>query len=166
MEIIGYKCFNKGLVNSYGSKFNLGEIYVAQGKIKYGTNGNGFHLCKNMEDTFRYFNTFEDEVDVCLVKGSGIIKMFCDEYNGYYDLYCVEKLEILEQLSRFQIIEKGLKLDDIKVQRFISTFQLTKDEIKLFKEKYRSYDSVLNAIAYYQEGDKTIYEDSIKQYRI
>ena len=165
MEIIGYKCFNKGLVNSYGSKFNLGEIYVAQGIIKYGTNGNGFHLCKNMEDTFRYFDTFSEEVDVCLVKGSGIIKKFCDEYNGYYDLYCVEKLEILEQLSRLQIIENGLKLDDIKVQRFISTFQLTKEEIKLFKEKYKRFERVLNAIAYYQEGDKTIYEDSIKQYR-
>lgn len=163
MEVIGYKCFNKGLVNSYGKRFYVGETYVVPGKVKHGNHGNGFHLCKNMEDTFRYFKAFEEDVDVCLVRGSGEIKKFCDEYYGYYDMYCVQKLEILEQLSRFEIIENGLQLDDIKGERFVSTFQLTKDEIQLFKEKYKSYERVLNAIAYYQEGNKTIYEESTKK---
>ena len=46
MGIIGYKAFDKGLINRYGTKFEVGKIYIAEGAIKFGNQGNGFHLCK------------------------------------------------------------------------------------------------------------------------
>lgn len=156
MEIVGYKCFNRGLINRYGNKFSKGKIYIATGNIKF--RNNGFHMCKNMEDTFRYFDALNNEVDVCLVKGSGEIQEFSDEYYGYYDMYSVQKIEILKQLSHLEIIEKGLSLNEIKVQRFLSTFKLNKNEIELFKEKFNKYKTVLNMIAYYQEGNTKVYQ--------
>ncbi len=60
--MIGYKCFNSDLTNRYGSKFEVGKTYHAKGDIKFGNNGNGFHMCKNMEDTLRYFDAFNDNV--------------------------------------------------------------------------------------------------------
>ena len=47
--IKGYKCFNKGLINRYGKKFEVGKIYHQDGDIKFGINGNGFHMCSNLE---------------------------------------------------------------------------------------------------------------------
>ena len=44
MAIIGYKCFDKGLINKYGKKFSVGKIYIMLGTIKFGINGNGFHI--------------------------------------------------------------------------------------------------------------------------
>lgn len=158
MEVIGYKCFNKGLTNRYGKKFSVGKIYLCPEIIKFEKNGNGFHLCKNIEDTFRYFDTFNNEVDVCLVKGIGKINESFDDYNCYYDMYCVEKMEILKHLNRTEIINLGLNLHPIRAKRFVSSFKLTLDEIKLFKEKYKTEIDVIDAIAYYQEGDKKVYE--------
>ena len=156
MEIFGYKCFNKDLTNNYGKKFSVGKIYITSGAIKFGNNGNGFHLCKNIEDTFRYFDT-EEGVNICEVIGRGNYKKYNDNYNGYYDMYCVEQLEILKLLSREEIINIGLNLTDIRALRFVSTFHLTEEEINLFKEKYKDSTSVLDAIAYHRENDKDVY---------
>lgn len=158
MEIRGYKCFYNNLVNSYGKKFSVGKIYVAPGIIKFGPDGNGFHICKNIEDTFRFFNTSKKDICVCEVIGSGNVVEGIDEYNGYFEMYSVEKLEIVKQLSREELIDIGLNLHELRVKRFISTLSLTKDEISLFKEKFKSYRDILNAIAYYQENDKHVYE--------
>ena len=153
MAIIGYKCFDKGLINKYGKKFSVGKIYIMPGAIKFGINGNGFHMCKRIEDTFRYFECFENEVDVCLVKGSREIIEYSDDYYGYYDMYSVQKIEILKQLSREEIINEGLNMCDLRVKRFVSTLKLTEEEINLFKETFKDNLSVLDAIDYYQEGD-------------
>ena len=157
MKVIGYKCFNKDLINHYGQKFEIGKIYIASGIIKFGTRGNGFHMCKNIEDCFRFFDTTKKDIEVCKVVGSGKIIEYSDEYNGYYDLYCVEKLQILNVLSREELINIGLSLNELRVERFVSTLSLFKEEISLFKEKYKKYIKVLDAISYYQENDKDVY---------
>lgn len=156
MEIKGYKCFNKNLINRYGKKFEVGKIYISSGVLKFGNNG--FHMCKNIEDTFRYFDVFNNDVDVCLVSGSGKIIEYSDEYYGYYDMYCVEKIKIIDNLSREEIINIGLDLNKERVKRFVSLFRLTNDEIFLFKEKFEKYVEVLDAISYYQEGNTKIYK--------
>lgn len=157
MKVIGYKCFNKGLINSYGKKFSLGKIYITKVMLKPGIHGNGFHMCKNVEDCFRYFDTSKKDIQVCKVVGSGKTIEYSDEYNGYYDLFCVEKLEILNVLSREELINIGLSLNELRAERFVSTLSLTQEEIELFKEKYKKIDFVLKAIAYYQENDKDVY---------
>lgn len=47
--LVGYKSFNKGLVNNYGDAFKVKGIYTASGIIKAGNNGNGFHMCKRLK---------------------------------------------------------------------------------------------------------------------
>ena len=160
MEIRGYKCFNSDFTNRYGMKFSVGKIYVAPGIIKFGNNGNGFHICKNMEDTFRYYDT--SNIIVCEVIGSGNYVEYFDEYNEYFDMYSVEKLEIIKELSREEIIKEGLDLNEIRVKRFLSTFKLNDEEIVLFKNKYRNKNEIINLIAYYQEYNKEIFNEKVK----
>ena len=119
-------------------------------------------MCKNIEDTFRYFDCFSEEVDVCLVRGSGDFIEYSDEYYGYYGMYSVQKLEILKKLSREEIITKGLNLVGFRAERFVSTYKLTPEEILLFKEYYKKSIKVLEAIAYHQEGDTEVYSRKIK----
>lgn len=156
MEVVGYKCFEKGLKNRYSKEFFIGKIYLTPGIIKFRENG--FHMCKNMEDIFRYFNALDKEVDVCLVRGSGHIDTYNDEYAGYYDMYCVEKLEILKKLTRDEIINKALTLNELRAIRFVSSFKLTLEEIEIFKSRFKNKIDVMDAIKYYQENDKTIYQ--------
>lgn len=111
--ILGYKCFNKDLTNNYGFKFEVGKSYFVDGEIKAGINGNGFHMCKNIEDTFRYYGPMNLDISVCEVVGSGKRVSFCDKYNGYYDMYSVGKIEILRQLNRNEIIEMALVFNSI-----------------------------------------------------
>ena len=155
MEVIGYKAFNKDLTNRYGKKFEVGKIYIAPGAIKFGNEGNGFHLCKNIEDTFRYFEP--ENMTVCKVIGSGEMDEGIDHYYGFYEMYAVEKIEIIKELSRLEIIELGLDLNELSARRFISLFPLTKEEIILFKTKFKKDPIVLEAISYYQENDKKVY---------
>lgn len=156
--IIGYKAFNSDLTNRYGIKFEIGKIYLSSGAIRFGNNGNGFHLCKNIEDTFRFFDP--EKMTICRVIGSGNFlenNRQEDEYYGFSDMYAVEKLQVLKKLTRMEIIQEGLKLNELRAHRFVSSFPLTEEEIILFKEKFKDSIKVIDAIAYYQENDKEIY---------
>lgn len=157
--VIGFKCFNKGLVTRYGDVLEVSKEYTSDYKPKFGTRG--FHFCTNMEDSFRYFDCFNDEVDVCIVIGSGIIEAHNDEYNGYYDMYSCERIKILKKLTREEVICIALNLDEIRAKRFVSSFGLTKNEIELFKNKFFYSRFVLDAIAYYQEDDKEVYKRTL-----
>lgn len=158
MEVIGYKCFNKDLSNRYGRKMEVGKVYTANGPVNFGNYGHGFHFCKNIEDTFRYFPTNENEISVCLVKGTGKIVEYEDEYNGYYDMYSAENIEILKQLKRDEIIEIGLSLNPIRVCRFIQCLKLNNDEIELFKDKFLNNFEVIQYINYYQLNNKDVFK--------
>ena len=156
-ELYGFKCFNKDMTNRYGRKIEVGKIYTTTGDVKFGNDSHGFHFCKNLEDTFRYFNATEEEVSVCYVRGFGKIDEYEDDYNGYYGMYAAENIEIMKKLSRQEIITYELNKYEERVIRFIQTFKLTNEEIYLFQEKFSNNDRVIKAISYYQIGDKTVY---------
>jgi len=158
MEIIGYKCFNKDMTNRYGKKLEVGKIYSTNNEVKFGNDGHGFHFCKNIEDTFRYFDAMNEEVSICLVRGFGNIDEFEDDHNGYYDMYASENIEIIKELSREEIITIGLNLYPDRAKRFVSGIRLSDDEIEMFKEKYKTSTQVLKTIDYYQLGDKDAYK--------
>ena len=161
--IIGYKCFNKELTNRYGMQFEEGNTYHVSGDIKFGNNGNGFHLCKNLEDCFRYFDAMNEEVDVCRVMGYGKMVSREDDYYGYYDMYSVEYIKICKKLSREEIISIIINSNNIfSVIRFVSLFKLTEEEKEMFKELYKLEPLVLNNIAYYQEHDKNAFKRTLK----
>ena len=121
MEIIGYKAFNKDLTNRYGTKFEPGKIYtINDGNIQFGNQGNGFHLCKNMEDCFRYFSfKNENESIMISVRAFGDYHEFNDDYYGYYDMYAFENIEILKILTREYIVNYMLTLDSHALERFL-----------------------------------------------
>ncbi len=88
--IEGYKVFNKGLVNNYGMSFEEKHEYKVdkeKQEIKYGLDGYGFHFVKRLEDGLRYFDSFNEDVDIARVVALGKVKEFSDDYYGYYDLY-------------------------------------------------------------------------------
>jgi len=151
MEIKGFKCFDKNLVNHYGAQFKVGTLYLAEGAIKFGLHGNGFHMCKNLEDTLRYYDAMKEEVKICEVVGSGEIAEYCDDYYGYYDMYAVSDLLITKELTREEIIQIGLGLNEVKVCRFLSLYKLSEEEIALFKKKFEKNLLVQQVIEYYQE---------------
>ena len=164
MEVLGYKCFHEDLINHYGQKFQVGKIYIAPGTVQYGLNGNGFHMCKNMEDTLRYFDTRMEPITICHVLGYGNIQEVADEYYGYYDLYAVERIKILKELSREEVISLALDLPSFRVQRFLSLYSLEPKEIERFKLQYQKDQNVLDTIAYYQENHKDVYEKRYKKW--
>ena len=156
--MIGYKCFNEDLTNRYGTEFKVGKTYHVSGNIKFGNDGNGFHMCKNMEDTLRYFDAFNGNVRICLVYGFGKSNKYNDEYNGFYDMYSYEYLTILKELTHQEIINYALNLYEERVKRFISLYKLSKDEIELFKNKFYDNDNILKCIKYYQENMEDVYK--------
>ena len=157
MHIIGFKCFNKNLTNRYGFQYKIGKTYNAKGKIKFGNDGNGFHFCKNLEDTLRYYDALKEQVDICLVVGFGNIVMYEDTYNEYYDMYASENMIILRKLSRDEIIKYAYNLRWPRINRFLSGFLLTAEEIKIFKSKFYNKQDIINTIEYYQEGKLDTY---------
>lgn len=160
--VTGYKAFNNDMTNQYGRKFIIGETYFVHGEIKFGTHGNGFHMCKNLCDVFRFF-PFEDVI-VCNVTGSGIVKTYNDEYYGYYDMYSVETITINSALNRKDIIDIMLKNynehDNVK---FIMSFLLTYEETLLFSKKYKDNIRMLCYLLYYQRGIETIFKMDTKR---
>lgn len=159
MRVIGYKVFFKGLKNSFNETFEIGKTYKLDGKAKWSNNG--YHFCLRPEDTLRNFDSFKYDLEIALVEGSGDIVEIQDEYYGYYDMYASTKIKVIKVLSRSEIIEDVLKSKNIfRMKRLVERFKLTSDEIKLFENITSEID---NAIAYYQYGDKKVYERRLKK---
>lgn len=159
--IHGYKAFNDDHTNRYGVLFEEGMTYKTEGKVSFGVNSTGgFHMCKRPEDTLRYFIGLENDPVIAEVIGSGDYAEYEDDYNGYYDMYAVERLTIKRFLSReellYTIIDDPHIYDD-RVCRFIQGVRMNPAEIELFKEYFEDSPRVMDALAYYQEGDKEVY---------
>lgn len=155
MEVYGYKAFDKGLTNRYGTKFQVGNKYVASGNIKWGNDGNGFHFCENLEDTIRYFDAMNEEIDICYVKGFGKIIEYEDDYYGYYNMYASSNIEIIKLLTREEIISHILNKGYASQERFVMGFKLRDDEIELFLEKNLNLSSYID---YYQKNIKNTFK--------
>ena len=42
-KVIGFKCFEKGIINRYGQKMELDKMYEIKGEPKFMKQG--FHMC-------------------------------------------------------------------------------------------------------------------------
>ncbi len=148
------------MTNRAGMYFEAGKTYFCPGKISFGPNGNGYHFAARLEDTLRYYPTISlqealPSIKIAEVIGFGEIVEGSDEYNGYYDLYASSYLSVLHVLSREEILAYAASLRDIRLVRFLSTFQLEKEEIPIFQGKSLEADL---AIDYYQRGEEDTYE--------
>lgn len=157
MEVKGYKAFNIDATNRYGKPFTEGETYCVDGEIKFGNNGNGFHMCTVLSDVFRYVNADEEDVLVAEVTGRGQYDKFDDTYYGYYDMYSFEEITINKFLSRNEVIEKMLMSPSHEVLKFLMTFKLNENEKIIFARKFRGDLKVIKALLYYQFGCTEVY---------
>ncbi len=161
-KVFGYKCFNKDHTNRYGMKFVEGRTYTSFDEVSFGSTAKGgYHMCKQMEDTFRFFPADSEEVSVARVIGSGKIVTRDDEYNGFFDMYSVENIYIDRFLHRQDIINYFLDREESRVCRFIQLFKLTDEEIELFKLRFSNSTCVMNYIKYYQLGDKEAFKTKV-----
>lgn len=153
--IEGYKSFYPGLITNNGVKFEIEVPLHVDGKIKSGPiNGNGFHLCLNFEDTFRYI---ENPI-LCEVVGYGIIsEEFQDYYNDYYDIYACSDMVIKRIIPRSEVIEMAKKLNDERLKRFIITYNMTDDEVKELLSISQS-DVIKEYIDYYHNKNENTFK--------
>lgn len=158
MKITGYKAFEPGMTNQHGMVFEEGKTYIIEGEIIGGTHGNGYHFAANLEDSI-HFIIDEEHKDTVVAKvtGEGIVKTFTTEDNEFSDLYVTSQLTINHILTREETIAHMLEKNSFFAQKFIRKFPLTPEEIQLFKTKFAKDYSFQRAMAYYQEGDKDIY---------
>jgi hypothetical protein len=158
MKINGYKAFNHDMTNNYGMKFEEGKTYKKDGNISFGIKGNGFHMCKNLEDTFRYID--DDDIKVAKVLVKGTIAEGFDEYNEYFDMYSVSEIEILHIMSRKEIIEEIIKKNKLKICRFITTgFKLTDNEAEMIRLAFPNSRMISSYIDYYAYGNKDAFSE-------
>ena len=158
-EVRGYKAFNIDATNRYGKPFTEGETYQVEGEIKFGNDGNGFHVCTALSDVFRYVDATEKNVLVAEVTGRGEYAKYDDTYYGYYDMYSFEEITIDRFMTRDEIIEKMLNSPAYEVNKFLSTCRLSEEEKILFARKFRSNLDVIKCLLYYHYGCTEIYKN-------
>ena len=156
MMVTGFKAFDSKTNNRYGMHFEEKKVYSVEGPIKFGTTGNGYHMCCNLEDTLRYVD-MEDDFVIAEVVGYGDMVQYEDEYNGYYDMYATRKIYIKRFLSRKEIIDMMLNTYENRAYRFVQFYPLSEKEKEMFRLAYASSEKVLDAISYYRDGDVEVY---------
>lgn len=155
MVIKGYKTFDKGLVNRYGKVFEEGKSYEENVTPKFGNDGRGMHFCKRLEDTLRYFNATELDVDIAEVTAYGDLAEGEDDYGGFYDMYATNKLRIDHVMTRPEILAIYLKMEpNERVKRFIKYFRLDDIELSVF-QKAMVDDQPKTIVTYNADGSKT-----------
>lgn len=163
--ILGYKAFNDDCTNRYGQKFEVGKIYDSCDEvIKFRSTG--FHFCKNLEDTLRYYDGFSN-IKIAEVVGIGKIDYYEDNYYGYYNMYSAERMYILKFLSREEIyqyildIAKNSSLFTDRVIRFVEGYKINDEErnglISAVSDDNQR-KRLVKAIKYYQDGIKDVYK--------
>ena len=156
--MIGYKAFTSDMLAMNDVKFSLNEPMHVDGIIKSGPiNGNGFHFCVNFEDTFR-FVPFDSDIILCEVMAYGTIsKEYTDEYNGYYGIYSCSDMNIKRIISRKEIIQMASILPEYRLARFIQTYKLNYDELKIIREFVLNNYNLNNYVEYYQLNNKSVF---------
>lgn len=144
----GYKVLDKGLINQYGFKYEIGKTYYLNGKLKYRTNG--FHFCKRVEDTFRFISSRDAEIDVVEIEASGNIEEYEDDYYGFYDMYASDIFKIKRIIDREEYIDMIINSNTYdRVKRLIQLLKLNKSEIIKIRNKYNN--TLDFYIDYYQD---------------
>lgn len=158
----GYKAFKKGFKNKYGKEYKLNEWYTYSGQLKYGESGHGIHFSEFLEDTMRFFNPTGDN-EYCLVCADGnIIESSNEEYFDSGRLFVADKLIILKPLTREDILNYTLKLDENGLIRMLSLYPFLESELDKIKEyiEQNKYSFALETLLTYQTGDiKTFKRD-------
>ena len=145
----GYKVLDKGLINQYGTKYEIGKIYYLDGELKYKKNG--FHFCERPEDTLKFIEYFDSDIDMTEVEGSGEIVTYDDEYYGFYDLHASSIMVINRIIPREEYFDEIINSKNPdRIKRLASLIKLSKLEKDIILKLYPSAKSTID---YYQSED-------------
>ena len=161
-EHFGYKAFDSNRKNQIGQLFEEGKIYTSEGELRPGMydykNMNGYHMSENIANVFRFFDSECDGITVAEVRGFGECLSFEDTYNEYFDMYVCQNLEILKFLSREEIIENIVTLNEFEIVKFLNTYKLNEEEKTLLSKQFKNNDIVYSALQYFQYNNKDVYQ--------
>ncbi len=164
-EIEGYKCFYEGLETKPGIKMEIGKKYNTKEPPKF--HSSGFHMCERMEDTLRFFDSFENKIEICKAIGYPEYKKEDDDYYGYYDMYSCQGILLIKKLTRQEIIEMARNMDETRIQRFLQLYNLNPSELEEFIKKYSDgyHDYILSIIERNQTVPKELSNQLSKRLR-
>ena len=154
--IKGYKAYKKGLINQFGEQHEVGHTYKTD-SVQYEKSG--FYFCPDLEDTLRFYDGFKEPIDIAIVEGSGETREFFDEYNETTSIAATE-LHVLSIMTREEIISYALKLNEMRLKKFLAGFPLTEEEMVLFERKGPFYKQLID---YFQRGKKDTFETHTKK---
>jgi len=161
----GYKVLDKGLINQYGFKYELGKTYDLKGELDYKTNG--FCFCSNPETTLMFAGD-KNNFDLTEVEALGKIVSGDDYFeNRYYDingLYATDKMIIKRLVPREELVSMVIESNNVDRLRFLNMYlKFTDEEISKILEKYGN--DMKAYIEYYQYGDKEAFNREYERKR-
>ena len=150
-RVYGYKAFYKGLIDKGGEKF-------IEGETNHKDSNGYFYIrkylfCEKLEDALSFVDSFENEIEVAKVSSTDASDGLLSSPFGGTARYTSSSLKIEKVLSRKEIIDSVLL--DGEMDRFISLYKLSDDEIEYILDKYDgSIDYISRYIERYQKGEK------------
>ena len=164
-EVHGYKAFFLDHTNRHGMEFVEGATYKTVGEVSFGNSStSGFHMCKRLEDTLRYFPPKEINISIASVTGRGKIVEYEDDYYGFYDMYACEEITINRFLTREEILSMYLGENapyDERIIRFVQLFNLNDFEVELFKDRFGDNYRIMQNIGYYCDRDEEAFTKNL-----
>ena len=131
----GYKVLDRGLINQYGVPYELGKKYYLIGELVWSKNG--FHFCERPEDTLKFIEYFDSDIDMTEVECTGDIITRDDEYYGFYDMHASTEMIIKRIIPREEYFKEIIDSNNpFRVQRLASLIKLEPEEIMIILERY------------------------------
>ncbi len=143
-KIKGFKAFNKGLITRQGNKLELYKLYEIKEEPLFMSRG--YHMCKCIEDTLRYFDC--NDIDICEVEGYPKYEEYIDEYAGSEEMYSCQKILLTKLLTKEEIIEEAKQMNMFRFAKFLLFYPLTLEQQKYFMEKYINDNWILSKLIY------------------
>lgn len=135
----GYKSFNIGGTNVAGLVMPVGKYHYDKDIIP---TSQGFHFSAGLEDTLIFTDT--DEPLIAEVIGSNNVIEIKNIYPNSGIAYVTSDIEIVRYLTRDEILNYAFKLDDKRLINFLDRYNLSKDELDIFRMKSENIKSYID----------------------
>ncbi len=127
-KIEGFKAFTKGLITRQGNKLELYKLYRIEQPPVFMSSG--FHKCKCLEDTLRYFDC--SNIDICKVEGYPAYTTYYDDYTGSDEMYSCQGILLTHLMTPEEIIEEAKQMNEYRFKKFIAFYPLIQNKKNTF----------------------------------
>ena len=150
----GYKVLDKGLINQYGFKYEIGKVYNLDGELDYKSNG--FCFCEHPETTLLFAGD-KSNFDLTEVEALGNIVSGDDYFeNRFYEitgLYATDRMRIKRLVPREELVSMVIESNNFERMKTLNMYlRFTPEEIEAILKKYGQ--AFKPYIEFYQYGDQ------------